>query len=140
MPDISKWNIFNNDKRKIELTEEINESFIDLFFEPTNNSENDIVFHNDLFLDNFSFKRDKSKKLKIHDINKGLNYYYLNCLFAGCSSLKYLPNISKWNIDNVIRIDRLFFGCRSLIELPDISKWNTKNIENMDSLFKNCSS
>jgi len=47
-------------------------------------------------------------------------------LFAGCSKLKYLPNISKWNMNNSKNISSLFAGCSSLIALPDISNWNTK--------------
>ena len=47
----------------------------------------------------------------------------MNCLFSGCSSLIKLPDISKWNTNNVNNIIVLFFGCSYLIELPDISKW-----------------
>ena len=66
--------------------------------------------------------------------------YIMSGLFAGCSSLKYLPDISKWNIEKTKNISHMFLGCTSLIELPDISKWNTKNIKNMNSLFYNCTS
>jgi len=34
----------------------------------------------------------------------------------------------------------MFAGCTSLISLPDISNWNTQNITNMNDLFGNCSS
>ena len=64
----------------------------------------------------------------------------MNGLFSGCSSLKFLPNISKWNLENSTNIASMFAGCTSLITLPDISNWNTKNIKNMNSLFYNCSS
>ena len=64
----------------------------------------------------------------------------MNSLFAGCSSLKFLPNISKWNIEKSTNISFMFAGCTSLISLPDISNWNTKNTINMNSLFYNCSS
>ena len=49
-------------------------------------------------------------------------------LFFGCNLLKYLPDISKWNKDNVINMGGLFFGCNLLKYLPDISKWNTNNV------------
>ena len=34
----------------------------------------------------------------------------------------------------------IFGGCSSLKSLPDISKWDTKNVTNMDSMFNGCSS
>ena len=34
----------------------------------------------------------------------------------------------------------LFSGCSSLISLPDISKWNVNNVNNMSFLFSGCSS
>ena len=40
-------------------------------------------------------------------------------LFYGCSSLKELPDISKWNISNITNISGLFDGCSSLEELAD---------------------
>ena len=45
----------------------------------------------------------------------------MNSLFTGCSNLKYLPDISKWNIINSTDIGSMFAGCTSLISLPDIS-------------------
>ena len=59
----------------------------------------------------------------------------LSQLFYGCSSLKSLPDISKWNIDNVENTELLFAGCSSLKSLPDISKWNLFNNKNKPSLF-----
>ena len=32
----------------------------------------------------------------------------------------------------------MFKGCKSLSSLPDISKWNTNNINNMSDMFKGC--
>ena len=48
----------------------------------------------------------------------------MSYLFFGCSSLKSLPDISKWNINNVTDMHALFTKCSSLSSLPDISKWN----------------
>ena len=89
-------------------------------------------------------------------------------MFENCSSLLSLPNISTWNMKNVISIENIFNGCSSLkfstkdilnwdtsnlknikgmfmycynLEyLPDISNLDTKNIEDMSNLFYNCSS
>ena len=44
-------------------------------------------------------------------------------LFRECSSLKSLPDISKWNVNKVIKFDNLFSYCSSLLTLPEISKW-----------------
>ena len=43
----------------------------------------------------------------------------ISFLFSGCSSLKELPDISKWNLNNVNNISELFYGCSSLKELPE---------------------
>ena len=34
----------------------------------------------------------------------------------------------------------MFNGCKYLISLPDISKWNTNNIIDMDYMFNGCKS
>ena len=43
-------------------------------------------------------------------------------MFDGGSSLSNLPDISKWNINNVNDISGIFNECKSLTILPDISK------------------
>ena len=43
-------------------------------------------------------------------------------LFGECSSLKSLPDISKWNTNKVTDMSSLFYYCSSLESLPDISK------------------
>ena len=32
----------------------------------------------------------------------------------------------------------IFSDCKLLTSLPDISKWNTNNVENMNDMFWNC--
>ena len=61
-------------------------------------------------------------------------------MFFNCSSLKYLPDISKWKTNNVINMEDIFNYCNSLESLPDISKWNTNNITYMNYLFYYCKS
>ena len=60
-------------------------------------------------------------------------------IFDGCSSLSSLPDISKWNISNVINMRSMLYGCSSLSSLPDISNWNTNNVTNMREMFYDCS-
>ena len=55
-------------------------------------------------------------------------------IFYLCYSLISLPDLSKWNIDNVKYIDDIFNSCNSLIILPNISKW----IKNDDVDFYEC--
>ena len=40
-------------------------------------------------------------------------------MFEGCSSLESLPDISKWNTNNVTDMSRMFKGCELLKLLPD---------------------
>ena len=61
-------------------------------------------------------------------------------MFRNCSSLKYLPDISKWNTYNVTDMRNMFNNCSSLQYLPDISKWRTNNVTNIKNMFNNCSS
>ena len=51
----------------------------------------------------------------------------MNDMFRGCKSLISLPDLSKWNTENVKEMNHMFYGCSSLISLPDLSKWNTNN-------------
>ena len=52
----------------------------------------------------------------------------MSFIFYGCSSLEYLPDISKWKLDNVNNIASLFSKCTILKNLSDISLWNTNKI------------
>ena len=61
-------------------------------------------------------------------------------VFSNCFSLKKLPDISKWNTNNVKDLSRMFENCISLLLLPDISKWEISNVENINKMFYNCSS
>ena len=62
----------------------------------------------------------------------------MSYFFYGCSSLEILPDISKWNTNNVINMSYMFYSCSSLIKFNSL--WKIANLENIDSLFQNCSS
>jgi len=32
----------------------------------------------------------------------------------------------------------MFYGCENLNELPDISKWNINKVDKMEEMFENC--
>ena len=80
--------------------------------------------------------------LYLPDISKfdTSNFTSLTDMFCDCSSLLFLPDISKWNISKVERLSEMFDGCSSLMFLPDISKWDTSNVLSMNSTFANCKS
>ena len=52
-------------------------------------------------------------------------------VFYNCESLKYLPDISKWNTNNVNNMSYMFYYCELLKYLPNISKGNTNNVNDM---------
>ena len=56
-------------------------------------------------------------------------------IFNGCESLKTLPDISKWNTNDVYNMPGIFYNCKSLLEIPNISKWNIKKVNNMKAMF-----
>ena len=43
----------------------------------------------------------------------------MSCMFANCESLSSLPDISKWNINNVTDMKAMFQKCSSLTVLPE---------------------
>ena len=56
-------------------------------------------------------------------------------MFFGCSSLSFLPYISKWNTSKVNNMSDIFRGCSSLLYLPDISKWNFSEVKDIYDIF-----
>ena len=70
-----------------------------------------------------------------NNLNKLDNISYM---FSVCKSLKYLPDISKWNIENVTNMQNIFEYCSALLSLPEISAWNTNKVKYMKNLFKDC--
>ena len=59
-------------------------------------------------------------------------------MFYKCSSLQSLPDISKWNTENVTNMNHMFYKCISLQSLPNISKWKTNNVTDMNQMFDGC--
>ena len=45
----------------------------------------------------------------------------MSYMFARCSSLESIPDISNWNTTNVNNMSYMFDGCNSLKSIPDIS-------------------
>ena len=53
-----------------------------------------------------------------------MKVFNLNSIFENCSILTFVPDISKWKLNNKIKINNIFKGCTSLLIIPDIYKWN----------------
>ena len=79
LPDISKWNTKNI------------EDICSLFFECSSLEFNDLYFYTNSIIDSFHFKD------VIYD-----NIFNIGNIFTGCSSLKLLPDISKWDARKII--------------------------------------
>ena len=62
----------------------------------------------------------------------------MSSMFNRCSSLRLLPDISKWNTSNVISMVRMFSDCTSLISFPNISLWDFSNVEDKSYMFSGC--
>jgi len=48
----------------------------------------------------------------------------MNFIFRGCSILLSLPDISKWNTNNVTDMSYMFNDCSILSSLPDIQSYH----------------
>ena len=46
----------------------------------------------------------------------------MSSMFYHSSNLSTLPDISKWNTNNVTNMSYMFYHCYNLSTLPDISK------------------
>ena len=57
-------------------------------------------------------------------------------MFYGCSSLLYLPDISKFDTSNIKSINDMFCDCFSLLFLSDISEWNTTKVKKTGEMFR----
>ena len=49
----------------------------------------------------------------------------MESIFDTCSSLTLLPDISKWNTNNVTDMSNMFYKCSKLSSLQKILKTNT---------------
>ena len=58
-------------------------------------------------------------------------------MFYNCSSLSSLPDISKWNTNNVENMSWMFCDCSSLKEL-NLNNFNTNNVTYMSKMFTGC--
>ena len=62
----------------------------------------------------------------------------MSYMFAYCRNLELLPDISRWNTENLKNAENMFFNCISLISLPDITKWNIQPDCSVEEFLDNC--
>ena len=111
-------NIYNkmNYKNEINIIYKINkEEKIKIFgekFVENNKDKCKIIYNNkeyelkeELVIKN---KKESILNIKLLNIN---NVTYMNGMFCRCSSLSSLPDISKWNTNNITNIVYMFYGC-----------------------------
>ena len=64
----------------------------------------------------------------------------MRALFAECTSLEKIPDISNWKTQNVIDMNKMFLKCKKIERLPNISVWTTNKVTNMNKMFFGCES
>ena len=80
-----------------------------------NNKEEEICS----YLPDYKKYINKGKlEIKLKGIKNIIDSSYM---FSGCLSLYSLPNISKWNVSNIINMRGMFFYCSSLKYIDDIN-------------------
>lgn len=65
-----------------------------------------------------------------------LFYCYDDAHFLGPKYKDLNPDISKWDVSNVIKMNLTFYYCENLN--CDLSRWNTENVQYMNSTFDGC--
>ena len=155
-----KYNVNNKEKNDSQIRQLSGEEFITIIYKNNPNikmlkifgsefvkNNKDIciiIYKNEKYtideyfkLDYFYSDKNLEVEIKIIGVDNIINSSHM---FKGCSSLKSLPDISKWNTNQVENMNSMFYGCSSLKSLPDISKWNTNKVKDMNSIFYGCSS
>lgn len=63
----------------------------------------------------------------------------MNATFYGCTKLKTIKGLEKFNTGKVNSMIHMFYSCSSLTNL-DIGGWDTSKVETMRRMFKDCKS
>lgn len=63
----------------------------------------------------------------------------MNATFYGCTKLKIIKGLEKFNTGKVNNMIHMFYSCSSLKNL-DIGGWDTSKVETMRRMFKDCKS
>jgi len=102
------------------------------------NKEQEIIEYIDI---NEEMKKKGQLEIKLKEIKTISNMSYMFAREKGYNDqLILLPDISKWDTQNVTNMSHMFRDCGSLSSLPDISKWDTQKVTNMSDMFSYCES
>ena len=110
LPNISNWNVNNVTNMGGIFSECSSLKYLPDLSKWFNNSkiiEKPIYNENILYDDKYYF----NSFICNEDRNIGINFAYI---FYNCSSLEYLPDISKWDTINVVIMKGMFYGCSLL--------------------------
>ena len=162
LPDVSQWDMSNvtnisglfSGCRKLKILPDISKwdiskvkylggRYINLFDTiPFNNIEEEFKDKKIQYINDCGMFSNCTSLTFLPNISKWntKNITNIESIFLNCSSLKNFPEISNWNISNVTSLKDVFSFCSNLKQLPDVSKWNTINVTNMENMFSFCSS
>ena len=119
MKDIHRYLSTKISKSKIKAT---NETIRDIV-----KSELDRLGHDaDLNHIDVSEVTDMMSLFSCDDVDLGFKFYDLN------------PDISKWDVSNVKKMDYMFYECEEFN--CDISEWDVSNVEDSTEMFYKCKS
>ena len=61
-------------------------------------------------------------------------------MFDGCYNLRELPNLSRWNVENVVSMAGMFYNAKNIKSIPGIEKWNPIKLKTCSKMFFGCKS
>lgn len=76
------------------------------------------------------------KKIDLSNFNASQSKY-INNMFSRCRSIESL-DVSNFNLDNCKELKGVFQYCAMLKEIKGLDKWNISNIINLERLFSYC--
>ena len=117
------------------LSNKIKKSYYTNYIKATNDTIHKIVKDE---LDRFGHDAD----LNHIDVSNVTDMSFVFCaraLNTKCLGFEYddiNPNISKWDVSNVVNMEHMFFFCERFN--CDISEWDVSKVENMYAMFYRC--
>lgn len=64
------------------------------------------------------------------------NVYNITCCFFNDRKLKEFPDVSDWDVSNVIESGDVFYGCYRVTIPPDVSKWDVRKFRTCYVFFQ----
>ena len=127
--------VYKIDKNKKE-TKIFGDSFVEYYKDMCKIECEGNIYDLKEYFDTTNLKNQEKLEIKLIGIE---NIDDMSFMFHNCTSLLYLPDVSKWDTSKVSDMKYMFYNCSSLAFLPDISKWNTSQVSDMSYMFYNCS-